>query len=186
MSNVNWDRWIFATMSGNFVAEFSPNYSVFVEGTYRELPTGTELLEFRMDGAQLRQPSRSYFILSIEINILVRSFQDDEHFHKMRDTAGKVRDWLAQNHCIHRYGDGSLDDETLLGILQLKNRGKKDFVRVNHFGQIDPKYKLEEATVEASFEMHIDELRHTDMIFVRPTSSGLVFSDSVDLEVVVP
>lgn len=156
-ANEHWGRWIFATVSGDCKSQFEPTYPVFIEGTHRGLPTGTELIEFRMDGPWQRQPSRGCFVLRVEVNLLLRSFMDDDDFHKMRRLSGTVQSWLAQNHCIYRYGDGIDDDQSLLGTLQLKNRKLSDPVQLNHFGQIDPKYRLEEATVEATFEIHLQE-----------------------------
>lgn len=155
--NENWDRWIFATMAFNFNEQFKNDFEIFIEGTHRGLPGNTELLEFRMNGPQRRQPSRGYFWLTVQINILIRSYMDDNDFHKIQRNVGKVVNWLANNHCIFRYGDGVDDDQTLLGTLHHKNRAKSDKVQVNHFGQIDPKFRIEEATVEAEFEMYLNE-----------------------------
>jgi hypothetical protein len=160
--NENWARWVFATMSGDFVnamaADTDVDFELFIEGTHKGLPTETELLEFRMDGPQTRQPSRGCFVLEFEINILVRSYMDDVDFHKMRRSCGKVATFLQKNHCIYRYGDGpDDDDESLLGTLQLKNRRSDEHVRINNFGQIDANVRIEEATVEALFEIHLTE-----------------------------
>jgi hypothetical protein len=154
--NPNWPRWIFATMSKDFIVQFSSDFEIFIEGTHRGLPTNTELLEFRMNGPQHRSPSKGYFILTAELNILIRSYMDDDNFHKIYTNAGLVSSWLAQNHCIFRYGDGPDDDDSLLGELHLQNRRKSQLVQVNHFGQIDPKYRIQEATVEAEFEIHLN------------------------------
>jgi len=172
----NWDRWIFATMSGDCVTQFGSTYPVFIEGTHRGLPTNTELIEFRMDGPDQKQPSRSYFILSCEINILCRSFMDDDDYHKMRRLIGEVKSWLGQDHCIYRYGDGPDDDDSFLGTLQLKNRRSKELVLVNYFGQIDPKYRLEEATVAAAFDLYVDKLPEVRR-WVKLTT---IFTDSVN------
>lgn len=161
VGNENWDRWIFSTMSFDFVQQFTNDpdvdFELFIEGTHRGLPEETELLEFRMNGPQRLQPSRGCFVLTVQINILIRSYMDDNDFHKMRRNVGKVVNWLAQNHCIFRYGDGPNDDQTLLGELHLKNRNRSDRMQINHFGQIDPKFRIEEATVEAEFEIHLNE-----------------------------
>lgn len=157
MANQDWDRWIFATMSYVFNTAFTGSYEIFIEGTHKGVPSNTEYLEFRMDGPQRRKVSRGNYILYVEINILVRSYMDDTDFHKMRKSAGKVATWLENNFCIYRYGDGGRDDDTLLGTLQLINRGPKENVRVLHFGQIDPKVPIEEATVQAAFEIHLNE-----------------------------
>lgn len=158
IGNPNWDRWIYATMGFDFTQQFGPpNFEVFIEGTHRGLPSNEELLEFRMNGPQRRQPSLGYFILTVQINILVRSYTDDKDFHKIRRNVGTVVNWLANNHCIFRYGDGVDDDQSLLGELHLKNRAKSDPVQVNHFGKIDIKTRIEEATIEAEFEIHLNE-----------------------------
>jgi hypothetical protein len=157
IGNENWDRWIYATMGFDFNAQFQSDFEIFIEGTHRGLPEDTELLEFRMNGPQRRQPSRGNFILTVQINILVRSYMDDNDFHKMRRNVGKVVNWLCNNHCIFRYGDGVPDDDSFLGELHHKNRHKSDLAQVNLFGQIDPKFRIEEATIEAEFEIHLNE-----------------------------
>lgn len=158
LPNEHWGRWIFATMSGDSKTQFEAlGYEHFIEGTHRGLPSETELVEFRMDGPWLWQPSKGYFELRVEINLLLRSYMDDDDFHKMRKLMGATQAWLAQNHCIYRYGDGPDDDDSLLGKLELRNRSKSEPVQVNYFGQIDPKYRIEEATVEATFVMTLKE-----------------------------
>lgn len=184
LGNPNWGRWIFATMSGNFKSRFEGTFGTFIEGTHRGLPANTELLEFRMDGPMWKQPSRNYFILDVEINILVRSFMDDKDYHKMRRSTGEVAAWLAKNHCIYRYGDGPDDDNSLLGTLQLKNRTFRELLRVNHLGQIDPQYMLEEATVEASFQMYLTEQLDGEVGISRLATSGLLFTDAADDELI--
>lgn len=144
-------------MSYDFNQEFDPSFQIFIEGTHRGLPDDTELLEFRMNGPQRRQPSRGYFILVVQLNILVRSYMDDNDFHKIHRNVGLVANWLADNHCIYRYGDGVDDDDTLLGELHLQNRKKSEILQVNHFGQIDPKFRIQEATVEAEYTIHLNE-----------------------------
>lgn len=160
-SDPNWDRWVWATMTKEFRKNFSPptftlmDVDLFVEGTGREKPDDAQLLEFRMDGPQQRKPSKNKFILEFEINILVRSLMEHGNFHKMRSLLGAVRRWLAQDHCIFRYGSGIVDDDTLLGTLVLQNRSPLDQVRTNYFGQISSEYRIEEATVEGSFKMYL-------------------------------
>ena len=157
LGNANWDRWIFSSMTKYFEAEFGSTYDTFIEGTHRGLPDGTELIEFRLDGPMRRQVSHGYHILLVEINLLLRSFMDDDDFHKMRQLSGDAATWLGQNFCIYRYGDGIDDDDTLLGTLQLRNRKPLENVRINQFGQIEPQYRIEQATVEASFQIHLYE-----------------------------
>lgn len=156
-ANEHWGRWIFATMSGDLDSQFNSTYEIFIEGTHRGLPENEELIEFRMDGPWIRQPSRGCFILRVEVNLLLRSYMDDDDFHKMRRLCGAVQSWLGQNHCIYRYGDGIDDDQSLLGTLELKNRKDSEPIRLNQFGQVDPRYRLEEATVEATFEIHLQQ-----------------------------
>lgn len=152
----NYDRWVFATMSGDFNATFTADTQVFVEGSDRERPVDVEYVEFRMDGPRKRQPSRIDIRYEFEINILVRTYMDSKNFHRMRDLCGRVREWLDKNHCIYRHGTGPDDNPSLLlGELHLVNRRSFEAIRTNNFGQIDPKYRIEESTVEASFVLHI-------------------------------
>jgi len=183
--NPNWGRWIFASMSGEFKGQFESNFGVFIEGTHRGLPANTELLEFRMDGPTQKQPSRGYFILGVEVNILVRSFMDDRDFHKIRRSCGEVATWLMQNHCIYRYGDGPDDDDSLLGTLQFKNRTFREVSPINHFGQIDPAYQLEEATVEAVFELHLSvSADDSPLLLIEIANNGVRFVGDTENELI--
>jgi hypothetical protein len=57
---------------------------------------------------------------------------------------------------VFKYGEGPEDDETLLGCLTLRS-GKRDAIRVIHFGQISREDRLRQSAVDARYRMHLLE-----------------------------
>lgn len=156
VADPNWERWIFASMVDSFLTAFvSTGPDLFVEGTHRELPDDKALFEFRMDAVDTKQPSRGYFVLLAEISVFIQVRLDDDEFGSIRQRSGEIDVWLGNDHCILRVGNGPADDQSFLGNLQYQSRDKLDGVRKGNFGQIDAAVRIEQASVEASFEMTI-------------------------------
>jgi len=55
---------------------------------------------------------------------------------------------------VFKLGNGIEDDQSFVGCLQLlQNAATRDYVEINHFGQIDAKTKLMQASVEGHYKM---------------------------------
>ena len=154
-ANPNWPRWIFATVSKHFTeAAQEAELPLFIEGQHRSTRKYKDLLELRMDGPTLREPSKGCWYLRLEINILIQSTMDDKNYHRIHQNVGVVAAAFEKAISVYKYGNNPQDDKTFVGCLQLiQNRETRDFIEINHFGQIDPKTNLMQASVEGHYKM---------------------------------
>lgn len=151
-------RWIFASTSGDFGALASTaGIKMYVEGQPRDTNKFSEFIEFRMDGPDTTEVSKGYFELRIEINILVTKGQVDGEYHEIHRLVGEVQNMFKKTISVFRYGDGSNDDDTFVGclVLQQSLRGRKS-IETNHFGFVNPKDAILQATVEAEYRMQLN------------------------------
>ena len=154
--NKNWARWIFASVTKHF-DDNKQGLATYVEGTYRDTRTEVDFFEVRQDGPYSTEVSKDYWHFFIEVNILIQSTMSATDFHKIYRDVGIVMAAFTDIP-VYRYGTGDDDDDTLLGCLQLVSdaQGKKP-VKVSHFGQIEPRTDLLQATVEGHYFMFLKE-----------------------------
>ena len=80
---------------------------------------------------------------------------DDTNYHRIHQNVGIAAAAFAPAITVLRYGNNNPpDDQSFVGCLQLlQNRERRDFVEINHFGQIDVKTNLMQASVEGHYKM---------------------------------
>lgn len=154
--NQNWARWSFASVSKHF-DDNRQGLKLFIEGSHRDTREEKDYLEFRMDGPTLREVSKGCWKLRIEINILVTAALDEEDFHRIHRNAGIAQAAFVLGIPVLRYGSGPDDDDSFLGCYKLlQSSSTRDFVELNHFGQIAQDVPLMQATVEGHYEMTLN------------------------------
>ena len=160
--NKNWARWIFASVTDHFVTNLSSvggvdEKNIFVEGQPRNIDRDEQFYEIRVDGPVLTEVSHGCFRVDAEVNVLVQTTLDDRNYHAHHTAIGLVTQAFTDI-VIYRYGNGLDDDDTVLGcfILQQDAR-RRQSVKVNQLGQLDPNTKLEQASIEAVYKMIIAE-----------------------------
>ena len=146
--NENWPRWIFASMTKHFDAN-TGDLDMFYEGHKRSADLfTTDLLEFRMDGPYFLLLSPNEWSVKVKVNILVQSAIDDDDFHKIHRYVGIVVK-AFEPIVLYQYGD----DDAQFGCLELsQSRREREFLSINHFGQIDTDKQLLQATVEGNYK----------------------------------
>ncbi len=156
MSNANWPRWIYASTTKHFqaIADAYP-ISMYIEGVERDTRNESKWLEFRMDGPQTTELSKNYFRLDIEINILWSVHLDSIDFHDQQRIFGMLVEAMTDI-CIHKYGEGVGDDDSLLGTLILQ-QDLNNPIRGNNFGQVRPDTQLVQGSVEGTYRMYLSE-----------------------------
>jgi hypothetical protein len=157
-SNPNWPRWIFATASRHFLdAATAAGIPLFIEGQHRATRKEKDFFELRMDGPNLREVSKDCWILNIEFNILIQSTMSDTDYHRIHQNVGIAAAAFEPSISVFKLGKGIQDDQSFVGCLQLlQNAATRDYVEINHFGQIDVKTKLMQASVEGHYKMVLD------------------------------
>jgi hypothetical protein len=153
--NKNWSRWIFASLSKHFADAYAAaGIPLFIEGQHRNTRLLANFFELRVDGPTLREVSKGCWIFRVEVNILVQSAMNDTNYHVVHQNVGIAASAFEKGIPVFKKGSGADDDQSFVGCLQLlQNERSRDFVEINHFGQIDVKTKLMQATVEGHYEM---------------------------------
>lgn len=154
--DTNWSRWIFASITTHFDGIIT--ISTFVEGMDRQTKDLSEFAEIRIDGPRTNELSADYWRLYIEVNILIQTIMNDRDLHRHWKNIGDVN--MAFLNCISVYKkadrDGNNGDGSRLGCFQLvTDRYNRENIVTSNFGQIDKSVKLQQATVEAHYEMFL-------------------------------
>lgn len=154
-ANPNWPRWIFATVSKHFQdASTAAGIPLFIEGQHRATRKLKDFFEMRTDGPTLREVSKGCWVLRLEINIIVQSTMDDTNYHRIHQNVGIVAQAFDRAISVFKFGNNPQDDGSFVGCLELiQNRESRDFIEINHFGQIDKQTKLMQASVEGHYKM---------------------------------
>jgi hypothetical protein len=154
--NENWPRWIFASVTKHFDGNLNA-YEIFYEGQKRSAENfQTDLIEVRMDGPYYLQLSKTEYNAKIEINLLAQAAIDEKDFHKIHRMVGVVATGFAPGIQVFKYGNGVVDDDSLIGCLDLiQDRQNREFLVINHFGQLDPEKQIMQATVEGHYEIQL-------------------------------
>jgi hypothetical protein len=154
--NVNWNRWIFASISQHFKTKMdASSLAMFIEGQHRDTDTLSDYVELRIDGPDWREYSKDYWVGDVEVNILVSSAMSDSNYHTIHTNVGIVAAAFTPIN-VFRYGSGGGDDDSGLGCLKIKVDRLRDAIEVNHFGQIDKHTKIIQSTVEAHYQIHLN------------------------------
>lgn len=151
----NWDRWIFASICNHFDLRRG-DYTMYVEGTHRQTSDLKDFFELRVDGPWFTEISKNYWKVYIEVNVLCQSVKDNKDFHRMRKITGHVSKIFERCINIYKYGNSVQDDSSLLGtMVRVDDHRGKERIQINHFGQIEPRMELEQASVEAHYVMQL-------------------------------
>lgn len=153
--NVNWPRWIRASISKHF-NDRRQSLPLFIEGQFRhtrEHPLGIEL---RVDGPYLTEVSHDNWKHDYMINVLVTSVLNKQDLYAQDRAFGIVLAAFTDIMC-YRFGNGPDDDGTFLCCLRIiHNDHKKQRTKANNFGQIEPTTELLQASVQASYQTYLD------------------------------
>lgn len=156
--NPNWTRWIHASLVLHFkeIIETKGNLKLYVEGQDRpEGFTDTEdRVEFRWDGPYAREVSRGYWVIELEINLLMISSTGKDDTHKHKKFVGLVQTAFTNTINVMRRGDGVDDNNTLLGCLQLRT-DDQEAITTSYFGKIETDVSIEQTAVEGHYKMNL-------------------------------
>lgn len=156
--NKNMSRWIWASVTKYF-DDNKAGLVVFFEGDDRDTAKDQDFIEFRMDGPRTKELSHNYTQYDVFVNVLVQSTMNKEDTHKFWRALGQVQALFIKCIPVIKYGDGPDDDGTTqVGTLLLQDSGfNGEQVKTAVFGQVDPIVRVQQATVEANYRMHLSE-----------------------------
>lgn len=152
----NWARWIYASVIKFF--DDGINIDVFIEGMDRETEDLLDFAELRIDGPWFNEISSNYWKIRIEVNILIQSIMGDKNLYRFYDSIGDVNAAFKNCISVYKYADinNQNGDGSFLGCFKLIiDRYDRENIKTSNFGQIDKNVKLQQATVEAHYEMFL-------------------------------
>jgi hypothetical protein len=153
--NKNWPRWIEASVLKYVNDNSPPNSFVYYEGQERKTSNYHAWFEVRIDGPWAHEQSKDYWRLWIELNVLcsVDVGRDLYAIVRMAGAMGEIMDNIIP---VFKLGNGPDDDGAVqIGCLFLDVREDRG-IDIHKFGQIEPKTKLIQASVEARYRIDLE------------------------------
>lgn len=158
--NPHWPRWIFASTADYFkqtAAEIE--LPILIEGIDEreaEKMRANDHVEFRINGPAVTELSCGYFRLDVDVNLLLTSMMGGQtrNAYDIVRHAGVFLQPAGGPIPVLKYGEGPDDDQSLLGCLTLRS-GKRDAVRVIHFGQISRDDRIRQSAVDARYHLFL-------------------------------
>ena len=148
----SWIRYINASISKHFKTLLTPTLFLYIEGQPRETIGQQNYVELRFHGPHCNRLSPTTFKLYVTINCLIVSIKDSQtNVYNHDDHIGLVLSAFTNAITIFKYGG----DQTELGCMKLAPDVTKDIIEISRYGQTVPSMQLQEATIEASYEMLI-------------------------------
>lgn len=145
-------RWMAASVYTRFKTKLELEaLKVFLEGERRDTSKVSKWVEVRFDGPYYRQKDRSSWIARIEVNLLVACALSS-NIYEIFDITGLIAKNFTHNFPCYKYGNKSEDDKSFFGTMKIQE-SNRDYLKISHFGQIDPKVAQVQAVVEAAYEM---------------------------------
>ena len=157
--DVNLARWTMSSIAVYFKT-VADNLSItyFVEGVdERESDTmRVEHVELRVNGPYVRELSRNYWRVHIDVNILLIDYMtmSTENAYDINQWGGEFLAAMTGTIPIYRLGAGVIDDDSLVGCLTQRT-GISEPARLIHFGQISKEDRIRQAAVDGQFEMYL-------------------------------
>ena len=122
--NAQWFRWVHASINKHFEGRRGI-YPLYLEGDERVESDTEDFAELRIDGPMIKNPHKDYRYLDVEINVLLQSVMDPKSLYKLQDIVGVFSHAFTNLINVNRYGNGALDDDSLLGWFYLQRDLRK-------------------------------------------------------------
>lgn len=150
----NLPRWFEASIL-KWIDDNKPTNSfVFYEGQERKTSNYRAWFEVRIDGPLSRELTKDHWLHNLEVNVLC-SVGIEKQFYNIVTMLGAMAKILDTPIPVFKYGNGPDDNSmTKLGCLTLDNTDKRGII-IHKYGQIEPKIKLIQATVEARYYLYL-------------------------------
>lgn len=147
----HWNRWVYNSIAKHFATMATTNdLYLYLAGRSDETDKHEEFIELKISGPQVTEVSKNYFKLDVIIDIIYSVHLVPEDGYRAQKVAGLIEEAVTDI-CIYKYGNGSDDDDSLLGTMQLQRQP----VESNCFGQVRPDTRLIQGVVSGALQMTI-------------------------------
>jgi hypothetical protein len=148
---LNWSRWIFSSIAKHFHEVVDPvGILLNIEGIDRISNEIVEGGELRVNGPYFNNPSRNYYILDLDVNLLLNVLIDERDIYKLDRMLGVFLGAFTPTINVYRYGDSQDDDSSYFGCLQIRD-DRGDEIVVARFGQVEKDTRILQAAINAIY-----------------------------------
>lgn len=146
--NPNWARWTYSSFAQYFTTAIAP-FPLFIEGQDRRTNDKTDYAELRIDGPFMKECSKGYWELVIEISILVVGYINETDLWKQSRNCGLVSSTFQ---AVSMKNFGNADPPMDIGCYEIFTDGR-DRILISNFGQINADSQMLQSTVDAKYRM---------------------------------
>jgi len=159
MLNPNWARWIMASVAVYFKSVTDTlKLPLLTEGVDDREPEKLHYnhAELRVNGPFIIEPSHNYYILNVDINVLLTELMGaaKDNAYDIVTWCGVIQAAMAGPIDVFRYGSEEGDDQEWIGCL-VPRQGRYDSNRTLHFGQISRVDRVRQSEVDGRFKMEL-------------------------------
>lgn len=144
-------RWVVAS-SGKYFEDFfrSQRIPFYYEGAHRKTDDEFRYVEYRFNGPNVNQLSKTYYAFDFHINILWSVLIGKDNLYEPQRIIGLIT-VAMKNICVYKYGNDPIhDDDSFVDTLLIQSP-----IIVNNFGIIRPDVNLMQGTVEVPYKMSL-------------------------------
>lgn len=163
MININWSRWIYASVIEHFISapyfaiwdDYLENRTaydaqgiipVYVDGLDFNVDDVKDYIEVRIDGPHFAEVSKNNYRGTLLINVIL-CITKDENFHKLYTLAGKIQNTFSTIP-VYAYGNEDNDNNGHFGCLSLE---RLQPIKTDWFGQPEDDIKHTYITIEGHY-----------------------------------
>jgi hypothetical protein len=157
MLNPNWSRWIMSSVADYFKSVTDILIlPLLTEGVDEREPEKIHYnhAELRINGPFIIEPSHNYYILNVDINILLTEIMGTKQAYDITTWCGAIQTAMEGPINVFRYGSEEGDDQAWIGCL-VPRQGRNDSNRVIHFGQISRVDRVRQSEVDGRLKMEL-------------------------------
>jgi hypothetical protein len=149
----DWVRWCYTSINKHF-DDRKEQYDLYIEGDERVFQDEAEFAELRIDGPNIFIPQKNLYYLDIQVNLLCQTHIDPREHYRGQIMVGTFMRAFRNTIPVYKYGDGPLDDGSLLGCLHLQ-RDRREKIEVSYFGVIKTDIRMTQTTVEGHYRLEL-------------------------------
>jgi len=147
--NSSWPKWLVASIAKHFHDNLLPN-KMYLEGDERGPEEQLDIFELRLTGPDVENRIKNQFILTIEVNLLVKVIKSDD-IYKLQKFKGIGLSCFT-NIPAFKFGQEPEDDQSEFGCILVSNQ-----IEVTDFGDISVPVDIQHATIEATYTLECEE-----------------------------
>lgn len=152
--NLNWDRWIFASICNYFTVMLPSGNKLYIEGQNKK--EEGDYFDLRTSAIDWTKQPGNMWHGELIVNFLVKCVKDENDFHKIYRMVGIIQSIMPSCIVIKKYGDTLSDDSNIIiSELTLFSKAGRT-INTEHFGQLVNDVPSLQSTVEANYRTDLE------------------------------